>query len=417
MAASEEAPIQVAPTVLRWDARARSVDEIERRLARIWASADLEVETPDGPERRIAARSSVLNLVVVARRPELGIRAAATVAGLSGRHPSRTLILSAMDPDGPSSFDARVEAACAMPTMETFESCTEVIHLALGGETGRHLAATVAPLLVHDLPVVVWWPGDPPLESEQAGTLLELADRLVVDGSSWSGDGLARLAQLARLTARGRPAVFDFAIVRQARWREAIASVFDRPEFQPYLRAIRSVDIRYASRPDTPTGTTNVVKPVYHVAWLASRLGMTVTDPLAEVDPGDAGGQSGLTAPVAPDRSIEGRGRRAVLRAGKRVVRIGLHPVSSTMPSGTTLQIDIDAERRRSTLRARITAEADGVRVQAAIDGGPAFDRFYQGPRATDIQLLMAAIESGGHDRVTDDAIRLTGALLGMGSG
>jgi hypothetical protein len=417
MAASEEAPIQVAPTVLRWDARARSVDEIERRLARIWASADLEVETPDGPERRIAARSSVLNLVVVARRPELGIRAAATVAGLSGRHPSRTLILSAMDPDGPSSFDARVEAACAMPTMETFESCTEVIHLALGGETGRHLAATIAPLLVHDLPVVVWWPGDPPLESEQAGTLLELADRLVVDGSSWSGDGLARLAQLARLTARGRPAVFDFAIVRQARWREAIASVFDRPEFQPYLRAIRSVDIRYASRPDTPTGTTNVVKPVYHVAWLASRLGMTVTDPLAEVDPGDAGGQSGLTAPVAPDRSIEGRGRRAVLRAGKRVVRIGLHPVSSTMPSGTTLQIDIDAERRRSTLRARITAEADGVRVQAAIDGGPAFDRFYQGPRATDIQLLMAAIESGGHDRVTDDAIRLTGALLGMGSG
>ncbi len=343
-----QAAATAAPTVLRWDARARSVDEIEGQLARIWASADLEVETPDGRERRVAARSSVLNLVVVARRPELGVRAAATVAGLRGRHPSRTVILAAMDPDGPSSFDARVEAACAMPTMETFESCTEVIHLALGGETGRHLAATVAPLLVHDLPVVVWWPGDPPLESEQARTLLDLADRLVVDGSSWSGDGLARLAQLARLTARGRPAVFDFAIVRQARWREAIASVFDRPEVQPYLRSIRSIDIRYASRPDTPTGTTNVVKPVYHVAWLASRLAMTVAEPLVETDPGDADEAPEPTTAVAPDRTIEGRGRSAVLRAGKRVVRVGLHPVASAMPSGTTLRVDLVAERRRS---------------------------------------------------------------------
>lgn len=405
-----------APTVLRWDARAGSVDEIERELARIWASADLEVETPHGPERRIAARSSVLNLVVVARRPELGIRAAATVGGLSGRHPSRTVILAAMDPDGPSSFDARVEAACAMPTMETFESCTEVIHLALGGETGRHLAATVAPLLVHDLPVVVWWPGDPPLDSEQAVALLELADRLVVDGSSWSGDGLARLAQLARLTARGRPTVFDFAVVRQARWREAIASVFDRTEFQPYLRAIRSLDVRYASRPDTPTGTTNVVKPVYHVAWLASRLGMTVSEPLVETDSGDAGAEPGPIAAVAPDRSIQGRGRIGLLRAGRRVVRVGLRPVASTMPSGTTLRVDIVAERRRSALRAEVTAEADGVRVRAAIDGGPAFDRFYLAPRATDVQLLMAAIESGGRDRVTDDAIRLAGALVGSGA-
>ncbi len=408
---------EAGPT-LHWTARAGSVDEVERELGRIWAAADLEVQTPDGPERRIAARSSVLNLVVVARRPELGVRAAATVAGLTGRHPSRTLILAAVDPDGPSSLDARVEAACRLPTPETFESCTEVIHLALGGEAGRHLAASVAPLLVHDLPVVVWWPGDPPLGSDQARDLLDLADRLVVDGSRWSGDGLARLAELARLTARGEPSVFDFAVVRQARWREAIAAVFDRSEFLPFLRSIRAIDISYASRTDTPVGTTNIVKPIYHVAWLASRLGMTVDQPLTPVAaPGAPAGTATVAGSALPDlalaRPIEGRGRTAVLRAGRRSVEVGVHAVASAMPAGTTLRVDIAAERRRSALRARVSAEAEGVRVRAGIDDGPVFDRFYMAPRATDVQLLMAAIESGGHDPVTDDAIRLAGALIG----
>jgi hypothetical protein len=403
-----------AGPLLRWTARAGSVDEVERELTRIWATADLEVQTPDGPERRIAARSSVLNLVVVARRPELGVRAAATVAGLTGRHPSRTLILAAVDPDGPSSLDARVEAACRLPTPETFESCTEVIHLALGGEAGRHLAASVAPLLVHDLPVVVWWPGDPPLGSPQARDLLDLADRLVVDGSRWSGDGLGRLGQLARLTARGEPAVFDFAVVRQARWREAIAAVFDRAEFLPFLRSIRAIDVSYASRPDTPVGTTNVVKPIYHLAWLASRLGLTVEEPLTQVAP--VGSAAGTALPdLAPGRPIEGRGRTAVLRAGRRSVDVGIHAVASTMPSGTTLRVDIAAERRTSVLRAQVSAEAEGVRVRAGIDDGPLFDRLYMAPRATDVQLLMAAIESGGHDRVTDDALRLAGVLVGAG--
>ena len=30
-----------------------------------------------------------------------------------------------------------------------------------------------------------------------------------------------------------------------------------------------------------PRGSTNLVKPVYHVAWLASRLGLNVVKPLA----------------------------------------------------------------------------------------------------------------------------------------
>ena len=53
--------------------------------------------------------------------------------------------------------------------------------------------------------------------------MLDIADRLVVDGAGWSGDGLARLRQLARLyDEHERISIRDFALVRQSRWREAI---------------------------------------------------------------------------------------------------------------------------------------------------------------------------------------------------
>ena len=62
--------------------------------------------------------------------------------------------------------------------------------------------------------------------------------------------------------------------------------IFDLPEFLPYLPVIRRVSVAYAAGDETGApGTTNVVKPLYHVAWLASRLGLRVVAPLAPVEP------------------------------------------------------------------------------------------------------------------------------------
>ena len=148
-----------------------------------------------------------MNLVVVARQPEVGERSAETISRLTGRHPSRTLIIQGADPDGPPWIDARIQAHCVMPRPDAPETCTELIFLTAGGETGRHLFGLVAPLLIHDLPVTVWWPGEPLLQSEPVRDLLEATDRLVVDASTWSGDGVDRLVQLAGLVRRVRPAV------------------------------------------------------------------------------------------------------------------------------------------------------------------------------------------------------------------
>src|SRR5439155_21456018 len=133
-------------------------------------------------------------------------------------------------------------------------------------------------------PVTMWWPGEPPFRLPLTGALLRITDRLVVDGASWGGDGLERLRDMAEAMDRLRLTVFDFALVRQSRWREAIASIFDMPECLPYIRAMRRISVTYATHDRTGApGSTNVVKPVYHVAWLASRLRLSVIKPLGPV--------------------------------------------------------------------------------------------------------------------------------------
>jgi hypothetical protein len=394
---------------LRWSSQAMTIPGIERELARIWALPHAPTAAPGTAERTVAPRTSVLNLVVVARSPELGERAASTISMLTGRHPSRTLILVPTDPDGPDWLRAQVRAYCMAPRADAPETCAEQIYATAGGATGRNLGAIVAPLLVHDLPVTLWWPGEPPFGTALASDVIGMADRLVVDGSTWAGDGLDRLRALAALGS-GTLAISDFALMRQARWREAVASVFDRPEFLPYLRSVRRVAVTYGSHggPDTEA-RTNIVKPVYHVAWLASRLGLRVVRPLERT--GRPGPARRPATPAAPE---PGRGMRALLEWGRGgEVEVVIRPVISGMPAGTTLRVEILAERRGTELRSEVTAEAESVHVRVWEDGVEALERTFVAPRRTDVDLLAEAIEAGGRNLVAEGATGMAAALAG----
>ncbi len=404
-------PPKPGEPTMRWSSTAHTIDEIEKELARIWAQPDLRVPG-DGGGRHIAARTSVMNLVVVTRQPEVGERTAETISRLTGRHPSRTLIVLSADPDGPPWLDARIQAHCVLPRTDAPEVCSEQIFLTAGGDTGRHLTALVAPLLIHDLPVTVWWPGEPSLGSAAADALLESTDRLVVDGSSWSGDGLARLRQLAGLYDRfGRLSIRDFALARQSRWREAIAGIFDVPEFLPYVGSVRRISVAYATGDGTGApGSTNVVKPLYHVAWLAARLGLRILAPLAPVE---ARGKAAAPRLRPGEKPPLHRGLGARLSAGRGSgeVAVVIRPRTSSLPPGTTLRVELLAERRGSELRADVTAEAENVHVNTWVDGVQVMDRTFKAPRRTDVDLLGEALEGGGRDPVTVGTIRMAARL------
>lgn len=391
-------PIAAAPAapgqpMLRWSSRARSVDAVAAELARIWSSISLTAPGQNGEqERHIAARSSVMNLVVIANRGEAGERAAAVVEGLAGRHPSRTLLVVPADPDGPPWLDAQVQAHCVLPSATAPETCSELVYLTCGGESAQHMGGLVTPLLIHDLPVTVWWPNEPRLESGASRELLGLADRVIVDGSAWSGDGLARLAALTDLPTRYNVEIADFALLRQARWREAIASSFDRPALLPYLSHLDRIEVHYAASEGTPRAS-NVVRPLYHVAWLAERLGMVVDTPLR------AG-----TEPWS--------GYEASLKQGRRKVPVSLRPIESTTPPGTTLIVELQAMRGHSQLWVEVTAYAAGVVVQATLDGQSLPERRFLAPRRREADLLAETIDAAGRDRISAEVLSMAERLL-----
>lgn len=390
-------------------AGATTIAGIERELARIWADRDLTTDVDGVRGRHVAARTSVLNLVVIALGPEVAARATGTLDALPGRPPSRTLVVVPDDPTGPSELRAEIEARCRLPRDDEPEVCSETIVLRPGGETGRHLASIVAPLLVHDLPVTLWWPGEPPFGSPIAGELLAMADRLVVDGAGWPGDGLARIRDLAAFQATTGVTVSDFALVRQSRWREAIASVFDLPDLLPFLPHVKRIAVSYAAgpadergapRPGGPSNAAaNVVKPLYHAAWLASRLDLAVVSPLA----------------LRPGRRAPGPVRDATLRGAQGEVRVTLGGVPSRMPPGTTLGIELLAERRGAELRAEVTADAERILVRAHLDGLTLVDRAFLLPRRREPDLLEEALELGTRDRIGAAALRVAAALVGEG--
>jgi glucose-6-phosphate dehydrogenase assembly protein OpcA len=393
---------------LAWRSRASSIDGIQRELARIWShpsmQRDIDTDNDGVLDQRVRARTSVMNLVVVARRPETGERCAAIIQDLTGRHPSRTLIVTPADPDGPSWIDANIQAHCVVASETAPATCAETIYLLCGGESGRHLEAIIAPLLIHDLPVTLWWPDEPPLPAHTSANVLEVCDRLVIDGSSWHGSGLPQLRRMAAFQQRRPVAVSDFALIRQSRWREAIASVFDHPDILPFLFHLRRVNVTYGVRGDLDVEAANVIKPVYHVAWLASRLGMRVVKPFAPVAPSGSGAEGGPA------------GMAASLRLNRREVTAFLRPMPSEMPTGTTLRVELAARVRGSELRADITAEQEAVHARVWKDGFRIVERGFNAPRRRDLDLLAESIEAGGQDPVATAALQTAAILAGDAS-
>jgi len=168
--------------------------------------------------------------------------------------------------------------------------------------------------------------------------------------------------------------------------------------------------VTYGTHDDAGSpGSTNIVKPVYHVAWLASRLGMHVVKPLAE-----ATSPAKAVKPKPGSASPMHRGMAASLADGRSEVAVVIRPIHSDMPSGTTLRVELLCDRRGSELRADVTAEAETVHVRVWIDGVEALDRHFLAARRGDVDLLAESIEAIDRDPVSYGtllmAARLTGA-------
>jgi glucose-6-phosphate dehydrogenase assembly protein OpcA len=383
-------------SALRWKSTATSVAEADALLARLWSSTESRqqitgdlIKDADG-KTPIAVRTGVMNLVVVAPGAERAVGAASALSSLP-RNPSRTLFIVPRDPEGPPTFRARLEIFCAVtPRGDGTSACTELLWIDASGEAGRHLSSMVPQLSLHDLPTLLWWDHTIDPSSQDLKELLRGVDRALFNGSDQRGAGINVVSDLVKVAASTGTALSDFSLIRQARWRDAVASAFDEPEIAPYLHSLTEIRATYSAGANS-SAPVNIVKPTYHLAWLTSRLGASVVTPLNN----KSGSWSGM---------ISDGGQRIALM---------LEPIADAGHSGTTLALHLKGERRGSTLELTVRADGATTQVQATINGTLVKERAFRAKRATDAELLSNALELGEVDPLSPSILRTFVQLVG----
>jgi glucose-6-phosphate dehydrogenase assembly protein OpcA len=241
--------VRAASERSRWRGEDVRLDEVVAELARLHRALQ-----DDG---RGQAMARTLNLVVA---PSSSVAAAKAVddalAGLGAHSPSRALVLRR---HGSHRLDAELAIEDELPDAAgRVGVCHDRVTLTADDSRLEHAASLLAPLLLSDLPTVLWLPEpDSPIPDRR---LLDRAEQVLVDSSAGDGTALHRLGELAR-SAR----VHDLAWGRLEFWRAATAAAFEPAERRALLPRVARLDVRY--------GGDALSAGLLLAGWVAARAG------------------------------------------------------------------------------------------------------------------------------------------------
>jgi len=304
----------------------RSVGQIEHELGKLRTNDD----------GTLALRSSVLNMIVVTDEgsaPEV----TESVSRLAGRHPARAVVFVA-DPEGEPNVDVGLSAFCYVRGGGA-QVCAEQITIHAEGPPATHLESLAGPLLLPDLPVFLWYPGEFSPRSPEFAAMAELADRVIVDSAA-SDDHETCLREIAALTEDlATPAIGDLQWVGLSPWRSLLADTFGAPERVGELEKIERVEVLYA-----PGGEN---RALLLVGWLASTLRWKPER--ATRNDGDrtvefSGPSGDISVELSPD-SPDARLRRIRLYSEEYSFQVSRHRAFSDVSTTVMRGEDLLAER------------------------------------------------------------------------
>jgi glucose-6-phosphate dehydrogenase assembly protein OpcA len=145
------------------------------------------------------------------------------------------------------------------PKPGEFALLRETVIVDVGNKHVPALDTIVDPLVVTDLPTVLWSPHGHP---EAVDVLLKLSQVVLLDSLDEPDlhDSLGRAEDLSH-----KAYVVDLAWLRSTPWRERVAATFDPSLLRPDLGIISAVTVRH--NPDSTAAGLLLI------GWLASRLG------------------------------------------------------------------------------------------------------------------------------------------------
>jgi glucose-6-phosphate dehydrogenase assembly protein OpcA len=310
----------MAPAEDLWSERDTTPDAIEAALR--------ELLRERHAANQALAPARVLNLVVVVDRDWKG-EVANRLQRVGRYHASRTVLCSVEQ--GRTELDARVVMAYEDPgDAGGLGLIREEVVIDIGPEHLARLETIVDPVIVPELPTMVWSPHG---HDDAVDAMADVTDVVLLD----SDDLPEAVAAFERAKDLLRSAyVVDLAWLRTTPWRERLAASFD----PPYRRAALSEITAFAVRHREGASASALLL----TGWLSSRLGWQ----MSRVEALEDGGFDGEAA-------MDGR-----------AIAVRIQPVAQEVPglAGVTIaagtQFSLSLDRGPGGLHARVQRE-DGT--------------------------------------------------------
>lgn len=248
------------------------VKKIEKELASMWSGVS---EGKDSGSSACVTRACALNLIVYTTPSDDRGRLENLLDQVNEQHPGRNLILVAHRDTATPRLEGYVSMRSRPLGGAGKQICGEEVCIEAGGPLVETAATAVAPLLVPDVPVFLWWKDIPHYEDKLFDRLAQMADRIVIDSAAFDHpyDDLLRLSSMIADGSR-RMRVSDLNWGRLTSWRTLLASFWDVPDYHSLLSEIDRVTIEYRPPKDVPEEIAP--KALLLAGWLASRLGWEV---------------------------------------------------------------------------------------------------------------------------------------------
>ena len=201
------------------------------------------------------APARVINLIVIVDREWKG--EIANRLERAGRYHGSRTVLCAVE-EGRTTLDAVATVSYDEPQGSSLGVMHESVEIDLGPEHLRALQTICDPVLVGELPTVLWSPHGHP---DAVDAVCPLIDVMLLDSDDID-DPVEAFARAERM--RKHAYIVDLAWLRTTPWRERLAATFDLPERLNALREIEELEIRHRE--------TSLASALLLAGWLSSRL-------------------------------------------------------------------------------------------------------------------------------------------------
>ena len=311
---------------------------------------------------------------------------------ITAARPCRAILIVA-DADAPEeTLTAEVTSRCTLPSASSKQVCCEQVTITAGGAQADEVPSAVAPLLLSDLPVYLWWHAVPRLSDKALfRRLVDLSDRVVIDSAQFPHPEADLVSMAAVLTDTPRwTAISDLNWARLTAWRALLAGFYDIADYRPLLNQLKQVTIRYAP-PATDSGLIPT-RALLLAGWLASRLRWTV-------QPGSAK-RTADSASVA--FAVDGRSLDLEFAHTRREIEPG-HLALVTLESDGEPSVSFTVRR-----------SADGQRIETSVTRGAekSVQRVLSYEGLSETELIGKELEILGHDRVYEQAVLAAGEMI-----